>query len=113
MSGELANITAGRVANLFDFHGPNFVVDAACASAMAAMDAAIEGLEQGDFDAVLTGGVDGNMSASTFVKFCKIGALSASGTRPYGEGADGTVWCQGDIGDLHGRCSSGHSQRPA
>ena len=28
MPGELANIIAGRIANLFDFHGPNFVCDA-------------------------------------------------------------------------------------
>ena len=41
MPGELGNIIAGRVANLFDFHGPNFIVDAACASALAAVDAAI------------------------------------------------------------------------
>ena len=95
MPGELANITAGRIANLFNFHGPNFVTDAACASALAGMDAAIEGLEQGDYDAVLTGGVDANMSASTFVKFCKIGALSPTGTRPYGEGADGFVMGEG------------------
>ncbi len=95
MPGELANIIAGRVANLFDLNGPNFVVDAACASAMAAIDAAIEGLEEGDYDAVLTGGVDGNMSPSSFVKFSKIGALSASGTRPYGDGADGFVMGEG------------------
>ena len=95
MPGELANIIAGRIANLFNVHGANFIVDAACASAMAAIDAAIEGLEEGDFDAVLTGGVDANMSASTFVKFCKIGALSATGTRPYGEGADGFVMGEG------------------
>ncbi len=95
MPGELANIIAGRVANLFDFNGPNFIVDAACASAMAAVDAAIEGLEEGDYDAVLTGGVDGNMSASSFIKFCKIGALSATGTRPYGDGADGFVMGEG------------------
>ncbi|MDY7106158.1 MAG: SDR family NAD(P)-dependent oxidoreductase [Actinomycetota bacterium] len=95
MPGELANIIAGRVANLFDLHGPNFIVDAACASAMAAVDAAIEGLEEGDYDAVLTGGVDANMSASSFVKFCKIGALSATGTRPYGKGADGFVMGEG------------------
>ena len=44
MPGELANCIAGRIANLFDFHGPNFVCDAACASAMAAISAAIEGL---------------------------------------------------------------------
>ena len=36
MPGELANILAGRVANLFNLRGPNFITDAACASAMAA-----------------------------------------------------------------------------
>jgi acyl transferase domain-containing protein len=36
MPGELSNCIAGRVANLFNFRGPNFVIDAACASAMAA-----------------------------------------------------------------------------
>ncbi len=95
MPGELANIIAGRVANLFDLHGPNFVCDAACASALAAIGAAIEALDAGDCDAVLTGGIDANMSASTFIKFCKIGALSATGTRPYADGADGFVMGEG------------------
>ncbi len=95
MPGELANIIAGRIANLFNFKGPNYVCDAACASAMAAIGAAIEGLEQGDYDAVLTGGIDANMSPSTFIKFCKIGALSATGTRPYADGADGFVMGEG------------------
>jgi acyl transferase domain-containing protein len=95
MPGELSNIIAGRVANLFNFHGPNFVVDAACASAMAAIGAAIEGLDEEDFDAVVTGGIDANMGASTFIKFCKIGALSATGTRPYANGADGFVMGEG------------------
>ncbi|MCC6521117.1 MAG: type I polyketide synthase, partial [Polyangiaceae bacterium] len=95
MPGELANVIAGRVAAVFDLHGPNYVCDAACASAMAAMNAAVEGLAEGDFDAVVTGGVDANMSASTYTKFCKIGALSATGTRPYAEGADGFVMGEG------------------
>ncbi len=95
MPGELGNIIAGRVANLFNLHGPNYVTDAACASAMAAMSAAVEGLIEGDYDAVLTGGVDRNMGASTFVKFSKIGALSATGTRPYADGADGFVMGEG------------------
>ena len=95
MPGELGNIIAGRVANLFDFHGPNYIVDAACASAMAAMSAAIEGLEEYDYDAVIAGGIDANMSASSFIKFCKIGALSATGTRPYADGADGFVMGEG------------------
>jgi acyl transferase domain-containing protein len=95
MPGELANCLAGRIANLFNFRGPNYVCDAACASAMAAISSAIEGLVEKDFDAVITGGVDRNMGASTFVKFCKIGALSATGTRPYAEGADGFVMGEG------------------
>jgi acyl transferase domain-containing protein/NAD(P)-dependent dehydrogenase (short-subunit alcohol dehydrogenase family)/acyl carrier protein len=95
MPGELANCIAGRIANIFNFHGPNYVCDAACASAMAAISSAIEGLVEKDFDAVITGGIDRNMGASTFVKFCKIGALSATGTRPYAEGADGFVMGEG------------------
>jgi acyl transferase domain-containing protein/NAD(P)-dependent dehydrogenase (short-subunit alcohol dehydrogenase family) len=95
MPGELANCIAGRVANLFNFHGPNFTADAACASAMAAISSAVEGLVENDYDFVVTGGIDHNMGASTFVKFCKIGALSATGTRPYAEGADGFVMGEG------------------
>ena len=79
MPGELANIIAGRVANLFNLRGPNFTTDAACASGLAALSAAAKGLAVGDFDAVVAGGVDRNMGVAAFVKFCKIGALSATG----------------------------------
>ena len=95
MPGELANVLAGRVANLFNFRGPNFTADAACASGLAAMSAAVRGLQAGDFDAVITGGIDRNMDASGFVKFCKIGALSATGTRPFDADADGFVMGEG------------------
>ena len=37
MPGELANVVAGRVANLLDLQGPNYTTDAACASSMAAI----------------------------------------------------------------------------
>jgi acyl transferase domain-containing protein/acyl carrier protein/NAD(P)-dependent dehydrogenase (short-subunit alcohol dehydrogenase family) len=95
MPGELANCIAGRIANVFNFHGPNYVVDAACASAMAAISSAVEGLVEHDFDVAISGGIDRNMGASTFIKFSKIGALSATGTRPYAEGADGFVMGEG------------------
>src|SRR5271169_2903254 len=95
MPGELANCIAGRIANIFNFHGPNYVVDAACASAMAAISSAAEGLVANDFDLAVTGGIDRNMGVSSYIKFCKIGALSATGTRPYAEGADGFVMGEG------------------
>jgi acyl transferase domain-containing protein/NAD(P)-dependent dehydrogenase (short-subunit alcohol dehydrogenase family)/acyl carrier protein len=95
MPGELPNIVAGRVANVLNLRGPNFITDAACASTFAAVAAAVEMLSEGHVDAVITGGVDRNMGPSTFVKFCKIGALSATGTRPFGDGADGFVMGEG------------------
>ncbi|MHB1339362.1 MAG: beta-ketoacyl synthase N-terminal-like domain-containing protein, partial [Bellilinea sp.] len=66
MPGELANIIAGRIANVFNFGGPNFVTDAACASSLAALQAAVDGLTSHQFDAVLTGGVDRNMGVEGF-----------------------------------------------
>jgi len=95
MPGELANILAGRIANLFNFRGPSFITDAACASALAAISAAAEGLVDHQFDAAIAGGVDRNMNVAAFVKFCKIGALSATGTRPFDAGADGFVMAEG------------------
>src|SRR6266508_2163960 len=95
MPGELANILAGRIANLFNFRGPSFTTDAACASGLAALSAATQGLAGGHYDAVITGGIDRNMSVAGFVKFCKIGALSATGTRPFDAGADGFVMGEG------------------
>ena len=90
MPGELSNILSGRVANVLNLRGPNFTADAACASTFAALDAAVDMLVAGHCDAVLTGGVDRNMGTNSFVKFAKIGALSATGTRPFGDGADGS-----------------------
>ncbi|MHB8877819.1 MAG: beta-ketoacyl synthase N-terminal-like domain-containing protein, partial [Myxococcaceae bacterium] len=95
MPGELANIMAGRVSAVLNLRGPNYTTDAACASSLAALDAAMHGLVDHEFDAVLTGGIDHNMGAPTFVKFCKIGALSPDGSRPYAKGANGFVMGEG------------------
>jgi len=100
MPGELPNIVSGRVANVLNLRGPNFITDAACASTLAAIDAACEQLINHQCDAVVSGGVDRNMGPSTFVKFCKIGALSATGTRPFGDGADGFVMGEGSAAFL-------------
>ncbi len=97
MPGELSNIIAGRVANVFNFGGANFVTDAACASSMAALQAAVDGLNNHQFDAVLTGGIDRNMGVEGFVKFSKIGALSPDGSRPYADGANGFVMGEGAV----------------
>ena len=96
MPGELGNCIAGRVANLFNLRGPNYVVDAACASAMAAMDAGDRGAGRGRLRRRRSRAAStATWAPSTFIKFCKIGALSATGTRPYADGADGFVMGEG------------------
>ena len=95
LPGELANVISGRVANVFNLEGPNFTVDAACASSMAAVMNAISELRDGTIDLAVTGGVDAAMNPASFVKFCKIGALSPDGSRPFDEGANGFVMGEG------------------
>ncbi len=97
MPGELSNIISGRVANVFNFSGPNFVTDAACASSLAAIQSACEGLLSNKFDTALSGGIDRNMGPESYIKFSKIGALSADGSRPYADGANGFVMGEGAV----------------
>ncbi|MEI7529399.1 MAG: beta-ketoacyl synthase N-terminal-like domain-containing protein, partial [Elusimicrobiota bacterium] len=94
MPGELANVTAGRIANVFNLNGPNMTMDAACASSMAALDYAVLGLRAGKFDMAVAGGADDMMSPPAFVKFCKIGALSADGSYSFDERANGFVMAE-------------------
>ena len=95
MPGELANVIAGRVANVFDLHGTNFTVDAACATSLAAVDQAVNGLRMGNFDMALVGGVDQMMAPASYIKFCKIGALSETGSYPFDARANGFVMAEG------------------
>ncbi|MBI3550747.1 MAG: SDR family NAD(P)-dependent oxidoreductase [Elusimicrobia bacterium] len=95
MPGELSNVIAGRVANVFNFNGANFTVDAACASSLAALDQATHGLRAREYDMVVCGGVDQMMTPPAYVKFSKIGALSADGSRPFDAGANGFVMGEG------------------
>ncbi|MFX1277800.1 MAG: beta-ketoacyl synthase N-terminal-like domain-containing protein [Promethearchaeota archaeon] len=95
MPGELANIIAGRVANVFNLTGKSMTTDAACASSLAAIDTAVNGLLVKDYDTVLVGGVDSSMDPQTYIKFCKIGALSEDGTYPFDSRANGFVMGEG------------------
>ncbi len=92
MPGVLSNIVSGRVANRFDLGGTNYVVDAACASSLAALEQAVRQLEAGDCEMALAGGADAMQSPFAYMGFSKTHALSPKGTsRPFDEKADGIV----------------------
>ena len=95
MPGELANVVAGRVANLLDLQGPNFSADAACASTFAALVSACQMLQTGHTDVMLCGASDRTMDAGTYAKFSAIGALSATHSRPFDASANGFVMGEG------------------
>ncbi|NHK31684.1 MAG: acyltransferase domain-containing protein [Asgard group archaeon] len=95
MPGELSNIIAGRIANTFNLRGKNMTTDAACASSLAALNVAVKGLLDKEYDIALCGGADCSLDVTTFVKFSKIGALSAEGSFPFDKRANGFVMGEG------------------
>ena len=94
--GLLGNVVAGRIANRLDLGGTNCVVDAACASSLGAVAMAVQELQLGHSDLVITGGVDALNDIFMFMCFSKTPALSPSGDcRPFSEDADGTMLGEG------------------
>jgi len=91
----LANIIAGRVANVYDFHGPSFTIDAACASSLAAIITGVQGLLLKEYDAVVCGGADMSLRPWIFSSFSAIDALSPHGSFPFDRRANGFVMGQG------------------
>ena len=95
-AGLLPNVAAGRVANRFDLGGTNQVVDAACASSLAALYSAVLELETGRADAVIAGGVDTLQSPFGYLCFAKTTALSPRGVcNTFDKDADGIVISEG------------------
>ncbi|ONK14104.1 type I polyketide synthase [Streptomyces sp. MP131-18] len=94
--GILANVIAGRIANRLDLGGANYTVDAACASSLAAVDAACKELAAGSSDAVLCGGADLHNGINDYLMFASVGALSPTGrSRTFDAGADGIALGEG------------------
>ncbi|PHM72636.1 type I polyketide synthase [Xenorhabdus sp. KJ12.1] len=90
--GFLGNVACGRIASYFDLGGTSYMVDAACASSLAAIKAAIGELHSGSCDAVLTGGVNLENSIFSFLCFSKTPALSRNNvSRPFDQSADGMM----------------------
>jgi acyl transferase domain-containing protein/NAD(P)H-dependent flavin oxidoreductase YrpB (nitropropane dioxygenase family) len=94
--GVLANVIAGRIANRLDLGGVNYTVDAACASSLAALDAACKELRAGTSDLVLAGGADLHNGLNDYLLFASVHALSPTGRcRTFDAAADGIALGEG------------------
>jgi polyketide-type polyunsaturated fatty acid synthase PfaA len=94
--GLLGNVVAGRIANRLDLGGTNCVVDAACASSLAAIQLAMGDLQTGRADLVLSGGVDTLNDIFMYMCFSKTPAFSKTQDgRPFDAKADGILIAEG------------------
>jgi acyl transferase domain-containing protein/NAD(P)H-dependent flavin oxidoreductase YrpB (nitropropane dioxygenase family)/NAD(P)-dependent dehydrogenase (short-subunit alcohol dehydrogenase family)/acyl carrier protein len=96
--GILVNVIAGRVANRFNFGGPNFAIDAACGSSLAALYAGVRELEMGTSDLAVILGADTVQNPYTYMAFSKTHAFSPRGRcSTFDEAADGIVISEGVV----------------
>jgi len=95
-SGLVPNIITGRIANRLDLMGPNYLIDAACASSLVAVEMAARELRSGECDLALAGGVNSNTSPVLMMIFSQLGALSHRGQlSSFDKDADGTLLGEG------------------
>lgn len=74
--GSLGSVAAWRIAASHQLKGPHYCVDADHASALAALEVAISGLRQGEWECVVTGGVSELLTATQLVAYEHAGWLA-------------------------------------
>ncbi|TMA29644.1 MAG: aminotransferase class I/II-fold pyridoxal phosphate-dependent enzyme [Deltaproteobacteria bacterium] len=96
MAGNLLNMHAAIVAQVWDLSGPAMAIDAACSSALVAAQQAIVNLRAGEIDLAIAGGAYVNLMPDNLVGFSRIGAISRRGEcRPFDARADGFLMGEG------------------
>ena len=93
--GLVSNVAVGRIANRLDLQGPSFMVDAACASSLIAVELAMKELWSGRCDMMLAGGVQASMPPIVYMLFTQIGALTRTSVFPFAANADGVALSEG------------------
>lgn len=87
---------AGRLSYLYDLRGPNFALDAACASSLVGLHLAAEDLKTKRSDCAIVASANLILSPELYVGLAKLGSLSTNGIcKAFDENADGYVRGEG------------------
>src|SRR5580704_10281218 len=81
----------------FHLQGEAALVDAACASSLAAIDLALRALRTSGADLVVTGGIDANLGPGSFALFSRLGALAPERCLPLDRRSQGLSQGEGAV----------------
>lgn len=96
ITGSFHSLMPGQVSYHFDLRGPSYVVDAACASGLVAVEQACQILRRGDCDRVIVAGVNLVLSDAVSRLVDQSGLWSATGAcQSFGSQADGFLRGEG------------------
>ncbi|MFZ2187396.1 MAG: beta-ketoacyl synthase N-terminal-like domain-containing protein [Candidatus Moraniibacteriota bacterium] len=93
----LAMSAVSAIKKQFSVRGEGVLVDAACASSLAALDTAANALRNYQTDFAITGGAESNLKPDSFVLFSKVGALSSGTCLPFDKRTDGLSQGEGAV----------------
>jgi 3-oxoacyl-(acyl-carrier-protein) synthase len=94
--GTIPNLVASLVANRFNFGGPAYTIDAACASSLIAINNSINELLTNRCDTMIAGAMHLGQNPVLWSMFTQLGALSKSQIiRPFDKKADGVLAGEG------------------
>ena len=95
-SGSTLNTAIGRVSYTLGLEGPAIAIDTACSSSLVATHQAVTGLQRGEADLALAGGVNAMLSGRVMFLRRHAGMLSPNGMcRTFDEAADGYLRGEG------------------
>ncbi len=94
--GNTPSLVAAIVANRFNFSGPAYTIDAACASSLIAVDHCVKELQLGRSDMMIAGSIHISQAPELWSVFCTLGAFSKTHkVRPFDRKADGVLAGEG------------------
>ncbi|WP_327238213.1 SDR family oxidoreductase [Streptomyces sp. NBC_01317] len=92
-----ASVSRNALRGLIPADAQHLTLDAACASGLFALDAAVKALREGSCDVALVGGTS-IIEPIGFTLFCRAQGISMSGRiRPFDRAADGTIIGEGAV----------------
>jgi 3-oxoacyl-[acyl-carrier-protein] synthase II len=97
----ISDMAAGQISIQYGAKGPNYCTVSACASGAHAVGESLRIIQDGEADAMITGGAEASVTPLSFAGFCSMKAMStrndqpAQASRPFDAQRDGFVMGEG------------------